>query len=289
MQQGNRPVAQADGFSGPWPAPAKLNLCLRVTGRREDGYHTLQTAFQFIDIQDDLFFHVQPGRRIERLAGVAGVDAEADLTLRAARLLQAETGCDRGAGIRLEKHLPVGGGLGGGSSDAATTLLALNHLWQTGLDRARLAELGLQLGADVPVFIHGLAAWGEGVGEELQPLDLPEPWFLVIAPDVTVSTGGIFSDPELTRDNAPITIADFLSGGRENDCEPVVRRRYPVVAEALDWLGQYAPAQLTGTGACVFAAFDARDRAQETFTRLPAGWHGFVARGRNRSPLRDLL
>lgn len=289
MSPPDKPDLQAVGFSGPWPAPAKLNLFLHITGRRQDGYHTLQTIFQFIDITDKLFFRVRDDSGIARTAAVPDVNAGDDLTLRAARLLQEKTGCKSGVDIRLEKALPVGGGLGGGSSDAATTLVALNSLWQTGVDAGALADLGLQLGADVPVFIHGQAAWGEGVGEKLQPVALPEPWFLVIAPNVTVSTAGIFSDPELTRDSAPITIADFLSGGGGNDCEPVVRRRYPVVADALDWLGQYAPARVTGTGACVFAAFAEHEQATETFARLPGGWRGFVARGRNNSPLLDLI
>jgi 4-diphosphocytidyl-2-C-methyl-D-erythritol kinase len=273
MCQRDKLIPQVTGFSGPWPAPAKVNLFLHVTGRRDDGYHNLQTIFQFIDIQDELFFRVRDDGDILRIAEVPGVD----------------TGCQLGVETQLEKALPVGGGLGGGSSDAATTLVALNHLWETGLDRPALADLGLRLGADVPVFVHGRAAWGEGVGEKLQPVTLPEPWFLVIEPDVTVSTAGIFSDPELTRGTAPIKIADFLSGRGENDCEPVVRRRYPAVAETLDWLEQHAPARLTGTGACVFAAFAAREQALETFARLPGGWRGFVARGRNSSPLLDLI
>ncbi|MFA5685603.1 MAG: 4-(cytidine 5'-diphospho)-2-C-methyl-D-erythritol kinase [Thiohalobacteraceae bacterium] len=272
-----------------WPAPAKLNLFLHVTGRRPDGFHTLQTVFQFLDIADGIGLRVESGGGIRRSTPFPGVPAERDLTVRAARLLQAEAGTDHGVTIAIDKRLPLGGGLGGGSSDAATTLVVLNQLWGIGFSVDRLAELGLRLGADVPVFVRGQAAWAEGVGERLTPVTLPEPWYLIIVPAVTVSTAEVFSAPELTRHTPPITIADFLSGVGGNDCEPVVRRRYPEVGHALDWLGRYAPARLTGTGACVFASFAERGDAQQVLTQLPAGWRAFIARGRNRSPLHERL
>lgn len=272
-----------------WPAPAKLNLFLHVTGRRPDGYHTLQTVFQFLDIADGIGLRVESGGGIRLSTPLPGVPADRDLTVRAARLLQREAGVDRGAVIEVDKRLPLGGGLGGGSSDAATALVVLNRLWGIGFSVDRLAELGLRLGADVPVFVRGQAAWAEGVGERLTPVTLPEPWYLVVVPAVTVSTAEIFSAPELTRHTPPITIADFLSGAGGNDCEPVVRRRYPEVGRALDWLGRFAPARLTGTGACVFAPFAERNIAQQALAELPAGWRAFVARGRNRSPLHEAL
>jgi 4-diphosphocytidyl-2-C-methyl-D-erythritol kinase len=268
-----------------WPAPAKLNLFLHITGRREDGYHLLQTVFQFLDYGDSLSFAPRDDGQIRLLSPLPGVPAEADLTVRAATLLQQETRCPLGADIRIDKRLPMGGGLGGGSSDAATTLVALNRLWGTGLTTDRLAELGLRLGADVPVFVRGEAAWAEGVGELLTPVTLPEPWFLVLIPPVHVNTGEIFRSPELTRDSHGITIRDFLGGQGENVCQPLVAKHYPAVAEALDWLGQYAKAMMTGTGACVFAAFDTEEEARETFGKRPDDWQGFVARGLNRSPL----
>ena len=276
-------------ISGPWPAPAKLNLFLNIVGRRPDGYHLLQTVFQFIDFSDELYFSVRGDGIIRRTRAVPDVVPAADLALRAARLLQAATGSTLGVDIRLDKRLPIGGGLGGGSSDAATVLLVLDRLWKTGLGVEALATLGLELGADVPVFVRGQAAWAEGVGEDLRPIELPEPWFLIVIPNVTVSTAEVFSDPELTRDAPPITIADFLAGGGLNNCEPIVRRRFPAVAEALDRLARYARPRLTGTGGCVFAAFEQREAAEEVLARLPGGWRGLVARGRNRSPLMEAL
>jgi 4-diphosphocytidyl-2-C-methyl-D-erythritol kinase len=273
----------------PWPAPAKLNLTLRVLGRRADGYHRLQTVFQFLDRSDRLSFQVRRDGRIVRASDLPGVPEAADLTLRAARLLQERTGCGLGAELHLEKRLPVGGGLGGGSSDAATTLVALNRLWGTGLAMDRLAEIGLALGADVPVFVRGLAAWGEGVGEHLTPLDLPRPWYLVLVPECAVSTAAVFADRDLTRNSTAITIADFVSGDDRNDCLEVVRRRYPPVAEALDWLSQHARGRLTGTGACVFSVFPEEAEACAVLDRVPPGIDGFVARGVNRSPLLDRL
>ncbi|HHJ11752.1 MAG TPA: 4-(cytidine 5'-diphospho)-2-C-methyl-D-erythritol kinase [Chromatiales bacterium] len=272
-----------------WPAPAKLNLFLQVTGRRADGYHELQTVFQFLDHGDALAFLPAPAGEIRRQNEVPGVPEAEDLVVRAARLLATESGCGQGVTIVLDKRLPMGGGVGGGSSDAATTLVALNALWGLGLSEDELARLGLQLGADVPVFVRGRAAWAEGVGERLQPVDLPEPWYLVLCPPVAVSTAAVFADPQLTRDSPPITICDFLSGRGENTLEPVVRRLHPEVGEALDWLAAHAPARMTGSGGCVFAAFGTRREARQVLEQAPEGWQGFVARGRNRSPLLDRL
>jgi len=282
---GDTPCWHADGFHGPWPAPAKLNLMLRIVGRRPDGYHELQTVFQFIDRCDQLWFRVRNDARIMRDGGPAGVPEGQDLTLRAARRLQAETGCPLGVDIRLDKRLPVGGGLGGGSSDAATALVALNHLWGLTLEQETMAQIGLKLGADVPVFVRGRAAWGEGIGERLTPLDIPEPWYLVLAPACSVSTAAVFADPELTRHSAPITIADFLAGDVFNDCLAVVRRRHLPVAQALDWLDRRVAGRLTGTGACVFAVMPSEAAARRLLIECPGEFRGFVARGLNRSPL----
>lgn len=270
-----------------WPAPAKLNLMLRILGRRQDGYHRLQTVFQFIDRQDRLFFEPRSDGRIRRNSCLAGVPEEADLVVRAARLLRDRSGRGFGADIRVEKHLPTGGGLGGGSSDAATTLVALNSLWDTRLTQRQLAELGLSLGADVPVFIQGRAAWGEGVGELLTPLDLPEPWYLVLVPRCEVSTGEVFSAEKLTRDSAAITIRDFLAGDDRNDCLEVVRQGYLEVEAALDWLISVGRPRLTGTGACVFCAFTSEQQAHAACSVVPTRFPAFVARGLNRSPLLD--
>jgi 4-diphosphocytidyl-2-C-methyl-D-erythritol kinase len=272
-----------------WPAPAKLNLLLRIVGRRPDGYHLLQSVFQFVDYGDEIGLAVRDDGRIERHSDLPGVPAEQDLAVRAARLLQAETGTSLGADIRVHKRLPMGGGLGGGSSDAATVLVGLNQLWGTGLDADALAALGLRLGADVPVFTRGRAAWAEGIGERLTPLELPEPWYLVVKPPCEVATGTIFQDTELTRNSPLSTIRDFLAGLTVNDCLPVVVKHYPEVAQALSWLGQFGEARLTGTGACVFAVFEDEGGAREVLDQLPAGYRGFVARGRNRSPLLERL
>jgi 4-diphosphocytidyl-2-C-methyl-D-erythritol kinase len=271
-----------------WPAPAKLNLFLHVTGRRPDGYHRLQTVFQLIDVCDEIVVDVSGGGEIRRLAGLPGIDPDRDLAVRAARLLQRASGSRLGAEIRVEKRIPAGGGLGGGSSDAATVLVALNRLWGLDWPAARLAELGLQLGADVPVFVHGRSAWAEGIGERLAPIDLPPSWYAVICPDCEVSTAAVFSDPELTRDTPETTISGFLSAGGRNDCEPVVRRRYPAVATALDWLAARSGghgARLTGTGACVFARFETAAGARAALAALPTGWAGFAVRGLAESPL----
>ncbi|HKE46112.1 MAG TPA: 4-(cytidine 5'-diphospho)-2-C-methyl-D-erythritol kinase [Steroidobacteraceae bacterium] len=282
----------------PWPAPAKLNLFLHVLGRRPDGYHDLQTAFQFIDLCDELSFEVRPDKLIVRLEGPSEVAPADDLSVRAAdqlrrhaaELLPSRAGTEvPGVTIRLRKRIPLQGGLGGGSSDAATTLVALNHLWGLELSSDELAQIGLKLGADVPVFVQGRAAWAEGVGERLEPLEPPESVYLVIRPGVAISTAEVFQAPELTRDSPAITIRAFLKSGGRNDCEPLVRKRFPAVAEALDWLGQFAPAKLTGTGSCIFAPFANREQAQKVAKQVPTRWQGFVVQGRNRSPLLDRL
>ncbi len=272
-----------------WPAPAKINLFLHVVGRRADGYHLLQTGFQFLDLCDSLDFGIRDDGRVRRGGGLDGVPEDEDLVVLAARRLQADTGTSLGADIHVTKRIPAGGGLGGGSSDAATTLLALNHLWRLGLAPDRLAALGLALGADVPVFVHGHAAWGEGVGEVLTPFDPPQGWVLVLHPGCHVPTETVFKDPELTRNSPPITMRDFLEGRARNDCEPVVRRRFPAVAGALDWLSGHAPARLTGTGACVYATFASQAQADAVAEQVPAGWRGYVARSTNVSPLRARL
>ncbi|MFA7239636.1 MAG: 4-(cytidine 5'-diphospho)-2-C-methyl-D-erythritol kinase [Sulfuricellaceae bacterium] len=271
-----------------FPAPAKLNLFLHVIGRRPDGYHLLQSVFRFIDYGDSLHFAVRDDGVIGRSNTLPGLDPERDLCVRAARLLQQAGGCRLGVDITLEKRLPMGGGLGGGSSDAATTLLALNRLWNLNLCRAELQALGLKLGADVPVFIFGQNAFAEGVGEILQPLALPPAWYVVLAPPVSVPTAEIFNAEELTRDTFPIKIAAFSTEQGRNDLEPVVSRRYPQVAACLAWLGQFGDARMTGSGACVFAAFGTEDEARAVFARRPDGMTGFVARGLDRHPLQDL-
>jgi 4-diphosphocytidyl-2-C-methyl-D-erythritol kinase len=276
-----------------WPAPAKLNLFLHVTGRRPDGYHELQTLFQLIDLCDTVAIRVGDDGRIERPSGPVGVDPDSDLTVRAAKALQEATGCRMGASIRITKRIPMGGGLGGGSSDAATVLLALNHLWHCGLSVDELARLGLPLGADVPVFVRGSSAWAEGVGERLEPVELPERWYVVIHPGVAVPTKEVFQSPELTRNTPVITIRAFFGpgglAGSRNDCEPVVRALYPEVADALSWLEKFAPARLTGTGSCTFAAFGSAIEAERVAARAPDRWRAFVARGLNVSPVHGRL
>ena len=272
-----------------WPAPAKLNLFLHVTGRRPDGYHELQPLFQLVDLCDTLAIEVREDGRIERVGGLPDVPAEQDLAVRAARALQAATGTRLGASLRVIKRIPVGGGLGGGSSDAATALLALNHLWGCGLPVDTLAKLGLPLGADVPVFVRGFSAWAEGVGERLEPVTLPERWYVIVRPGVSVSTREVFQSPELTRNSPIITIRAFFESGGRNDCEPVVRAQWPEVAEALDWLGRYAPARLTGTGSCIFASVASPSEAERIAARVPDTWRSFVARGLNVSPLHALV
>ncbi|WP_228276474.1 4-(cytidine 5'-diphospho)-2-C-methyl-D-erythritol kinase [Dechloromonas sp. H13] len=272
-----------------WPAPAKLNLFLHVIGRRADGYHLLQTVFRFIDRADTLRFAPRADSAIVLATPTPGVAPDSDLTVRAARLLQQATGCRQGATIHLEKQLPMGGGLGGGSSDAATVLLALDHLWQTGLGRGELEKLGLALGADVPVFVHGRNTFAEGVGEAFTDVDLPAACYLVLHPAVNVPTAAIFGAPELCRDTPPIRPADWRHGDGRNDLEPVACARFPAVAEHLAWLRQHAPAALmTGSGACVFASFATRAEAEAVFARRPAHMAGWIAAGLAEHPLASL-
>lgn len=273
-----------------YPAPAKLNLFLHVVGRRHDGYHLLQTVFTLIDYSDRLRFRVRDDGAIDRVSVMEGVPAEQDLAVRAARLLQEASGTPLGADIEVEKRIPAGGGLGGGSSDAATTLLALDRLWDTRFGPEALAELAAPLGADVPYFLYGSPAWAEGVGDRLTPIDLDPRWYLVLVPPAMVPTREIFTAPELTRDTEPVKMKDFSarprSGIFRNDLEPVVTARYPVVSEHLEWLRRRAPASMTGSGACVFAEFDDAAAAQSVADELPAGMKGFVAQGLARHPLR---
>jgi 4-diphosphocytidyl-2-C-methyl-D-erythritol kinase len=269
-----------------WPAPAKLNLFLHVVGRRADGYHLLQTVFRFIDRADRLRFAPRSDGEIVLARPIPGVPPETDLTVRAARLLQQATGCRQGATIDLDKQLPMGGGLGGGSSDAATVLLALNHLWRTGLDRPALEKLGLALGADVPVFVHGRNTFAEGVGEAFTDVALPAATYLVLHPPVHVPTAAIFGAPDLKRDTPAIAPASWRHGDGHNDLEPVACARFPLVAEHLAWLKQQAPqAMMTGSGACVFAGFATRTAAEEVLGKLPAGMKGWLAEGLSEHPL----
>ena len=275
---------------GRFLAPAKLNLFLHVLGRRPDGYHDLQTVFQLVDLCDRIDIETTEDPAIRRDPPpsdplLASLAPEADLAVRAARLLQADSGCARGARIHVDKRIPAGGGLGGGSSDAATVLRALNLLWGLGYPPERLAVLGLTLGADVPVFVQGYSAWAEGRGERLTPIDLPPRWYVIVCPEVSVSTAAVFGDPELTRNTPPLTMRDFRVGGGRNDCEPVVRRRYPQVAAALDWLSAFAPARLTGTGGCGFAAFGTQAQAQEVAAQAPAAIAVHVVKSLAKSPV----
>jgi 4-diphosphocytidyl-2-C-methyl-D-erythritol kinase len=276
-----------------WPAPAKLNLFLHILGRRQDGYHQLQTLFQFVDLCDEITIGVRSDGAIHRLTGAAGIAVEEDLVVRAASALQRAAHCRLGADLGVRKRIPVGAGLGGGSSDAATTLVALNQLWNLDWPRERLAELGLSLGADVPVFVHGRTAWAEGIGERLTPLYPPqapqERNYLILKPNVDVSTAAVFQDAQLTRNSLPITISGFFLSGGRNDCTQVVCQRYPQVAAALDFLSTFGDARLTGTGACVFLACATTDAAHEIMRQLPTTLEGFLARGLNDSPLLEKL
>lgn len=272
-----------------WPAPAKLNLFLHVVGRRADGYHLLQTVFRFIDRADALRFAPRDDGAIVLATPTPGVPPDSDLTVRAARLLQQATACRRGATIHLDKRLPMGGGLGGGSSDAATVLLALDHLWQTGVGRGDLERLGLALGADVPIFVHGRNTFAEGVGEAFTDLELPPAWYVVLHPAVNVPTAAIFGAPELRRDTPPIRPGEWRHGIGQNDLEPVACARFPAVAEHLAWLRRQAPSALmTGSGACVFAGFATRDEAEAVFARRPAHMAGWIAAGLAEHPLTSL-
>jgi 4-diphosphocytidyl-2-C-methyl-D-erythritol kinase len=275
-----------------WPAPAKLNLFLHVTGRRADGYHNLQTAFRLIDLADTLRFTARADGNVTLQRPLAGVPPEQDLCLRAAVLLKQATGHQGGVEIELDKRIPMGGGLGGGSSDAATTLVVLNYLWRLGLKRGELQQLALKLGADVPAFVFGENAFAEGVGEQLTPLVLPAAWYLVLVPPVQVPTAAVFAAPELTREAKPIRITAFFDGLKQralrNDLEPVVSKRYPEVARHLAWLKQHGEARMTGSGACVYAEFFTASAAHAAHAQLPQAMRGFVAGGLERHPLHEL-
>lgn len=271
------------------PAPAKLNLFLHITGRRPDGYHHLQTVFQLLDHGDQLAFKSNEDGELSLDSNEPELLGPDNLVLKAARLLQDHSGCRRGVHITLHKRLPLGGGLGGGSSDAATTLLGLNRLWGTGLSLTELAELGLRLGADVPVFIAGRSAWAEGIGEILTPMTLPTQFYVVLTPPCRVATVEIFSHQELTRNTSPIKIPGFPVTEARNDCETVARQLYPEIKAALDWLNRFGDAKLTGTGASIFAGFSSRAEAEEVLAQLPANWRGFSAEGVNVSPLHQAL
>lgn len=275
------------------PSPAKLNLFLHITGRRQDGYHELQTLFQFLDHGDTLTFTNRRDGLLTLSEAMPGISDDDNLILKAAHLLQTATNQQQaGVTITVEKRLPMGGGLGGGSSNAATTLLALNHLWKTGLTLQQLAELGLQLGADVPVFVLGHSAFGEGIGEKLTRASPPEDWFVVLKPDCHISTSEIFSSQGLTRNTPRITIAPAFEGdvsGYRNDCEDVVKRLYPEVKSSMDWLSKFGPARLTGTGACIFGRFATEAEARQVWAEKPSGIDGFVAKGVNLSPLHKKL
>lgn len=276
------------------PSPAKLNLFLHITGRRSDGYHELQTLFQFVDYSDELCFSRRQDSEISLSPALPGVADADNLIVKAARMLQEHSRhtlhiAPPGANISLTKRLPMGGGLGGGSSNAATTLVALNELWGLNLATQTLQQIGLKLGADVPIFVAGEAAWAEGVGEQFTPVQVPEPWYLIVVPDCHVSTAEIFSHKDLTRDSRPIKIAAFLEQGTRNDCEKVVRKLYPEVDKAMKWLDNFSNARMTGTGACVFAEFSAEAEARGKLQQLPAPFKGFVAKGMNVSPLKLAL
>lgn len=271
-----------------YPAPAKINLFLHVVGRRPDGYHQLQTVFRFLDHGDTVHLAVRDDARIVLHTPLPGVAPAQDLTVRAAALLQQATACSQGADIHLDKRLPMGGGLGGGSSDAATVLLALNHCWQTGLSRSELARLGLQLGADVPIFVHGHSAFAEGVGELFSDVALPPAWYLVLIPPVSVPTAAIFTAPDLCRNTPLIPPAAWQPGMGHNDLEPVACRQFPLVADYLDLLRPFAPPRMSGSGACVFAEFADAASAHAAYAALPPGVQGFVAQGIDQHPLATL-
>lgn len=272
-----------------WPAPAKLNLFLHVTGRRDDGYHELQTVFQFLEYGDSLYFVPRGDGICRRVEGPDSVPAEQDLVIRAARLLSEVSGAGLGADIRVKKRIPIGGGLGGGSSDAATTLIALNRLWNLGLPLDEIADLGARLGADVPVFVRAQSAWAEGIGDRLWPIELPEPWYLVVTPPIHVSTAAVFTAEALVRNLPAIDIEQFQAGEGRNVCEPVTRALYPEVGTVLDWLGAHGKPRMSGTGASCFLAFERLRDAERLRHQVPTQWQSFVARGLNRSPLADIM
>jgi len=273
----------------PWPAPAKINLFLHIIRQCENGYHELQTLFQFLDLCDDLWFDIRNDKKIRRCTEVAGVKEAEDLIVRAALILREETNTSCGVDISIDKKLPMGGGIGGGSSDAATTLVALNKLWGLNLSQHDLARIGLELGADVPFFIHGHTAWAEGIGEKLQSYSAAKPWYLLVHPGIHISTAEIFSNSQLTRDTTPIKMHTFVAGDGHNDCESVVRRHYPEVEEVFGWFGSDSQARLTGTGACVFCPYPDENTARKKADSLPEQWSGYVVKGLNRSPLLDRL
>ena len=275
-----------------WPAPAKLNLFLHIVGRRADGYHLLQTVFQLLDWGDTLRLRVRSDGEIARVNDVPGVPPENDLCLRAAWALRRRSGGQLGVDLELDKHIPLGGGLGGGSSDAATILVALNALWSAGLSTDQLAEIAVDLGADVPVFVRGYSAWAEGVGEKLTPISLIPRHYVIVDPGVSVATSALFQAPELTRNSPPLTISDYLSGsgaGTTNAFMPIVRAGYPPLAAAIDWLGQFGEVRLTGSGGCVFVDVESAERADEIAKRCPVHFTVYRARGVDRSPLLDAL
>ncbi|MFI3135924.1 MAG: 4-(cytidine 5'-diphospho)-2-C-methyl-D-erythritol kinase [Methylococcaceae bacterium] len=274
---------EKSGWLLKWPAPAKLNLMLRIVGQREDGYHLLQTVFQFVEWCDWLSFHPVSDGVVRLSSPTAGVPEQEDLIVRAANLLKHATGCKQGVQISVEKNLPMGGGLGGGSSDAATTLVVLNKLWGTQLSRSALMALGLQLGADVPVFVNGHAAWAEGVGELLTDIDLPEHWIVILKPACHVDTKEIFSAKGLTRNSKRITMDEFVAGEQINDCLATVRKLYQPIGNALDDLSLYADAKLTGTGACVFAEFSSKEQASLAYSTLSKKWQACLTKAINRS------
>ncbi|MRH78627.1 4-(cytidine 5'-diphospho)-2-C-methyl-D-erythritol kinase [Spiribacter sp. C176] len=277
------------GVSHAWPAPAKINRFLHITGRRPDGYHTLQTAFQFAEPVDELTFTLTEHSAVERTGGIANLPPAQDLVVKAAELLRGKAGITKGVSIHVEKRIPIGGGLGGGSSNAATTLVALNHLWGCELTPKDLMTLALQLGADVPVFVGGVAAWADGVGEVLTPLSMNQPWLLMVNPGVNVQTAVVFHDSKLTRNTAELTIRAVGDEGMRNDCEPVVRRLYPKIAAVLDELGRLGAAKLTGTGGCAFAEYPSQSAAEAAQRQLSKGLDSWVCRAKNRSPLCDRL
>jgi 4-diphosphocytidyl-2-C-methyl-D-erythritol kinase len=277
------------GWSKRWPAPAKLNLMLRITGRREDGYHLLQTVFQIIDLCDWLVFHPVADGSVSLQNPIPGVPEQDDLTVRAANLLKKHAQSELGVRIEIEKNLPMGGGLGGGSSDAATTLIVLNKLWNINYSVEKLMELGLQLGADVPVFVYGHSAWAEGVGEQLEQINLPEHWFVIVKPDCHVNTKQIFLSEELTRDSKVIKISDFIAGQVGNDCSAVVRELYDPVRSALLDLSKYGESRLTGTGACVFAEYATKQEAVNVYEEIKNTGQVYLAKALNRSSVYEVL
>ena len=272
-----------------WPSPAKLNLFLHITGQRPDGYHELQTVFQFINLYDFIDFEILESGIIKRSTNNSGIVEADDLVIKAAYKFKEESQTKLGVDISLLKNIPIGGGLGGGSSNAATTLVALNQLWQIGLSTKELANIGVSIGADVPFFIYGHAAWAEGVGDKLTKIELDEHFYLVVYPGCNISTRTVFESADLTRNTLPITIRDFFNGNSGNDCEEFIRNHYNEVAEALDWLNEYSPSKLTGTGGCLFAQFRDEKIANNVKDKLPMKWKGYVVKGINTSPLLEKL